>query len=106
MPKFLIAASFTPEGLRELQKDKASGRRQAIASAIESLGGKLEAAYYALGEHDVFIIADLPSHIRAAALSVAASAAGLVRTHTTALLTVEEADEALQQMVQYRPPGG
>jgi hypothetical protein len=31
MPKYLIEASYTAEGLRGLQKDKASGRKQACA---------------------------------------------------------------------------
>jgi len=60
MPKYLIEASYTPEGLRGLQKDKASGRKQAVTKLVESLEGKVEGLYFALGEHDVVIIADLP----------------------------------------------
>jgi uncharacterized protein with GYD domain len=41
------------------QKDKASGRKEAVTKLVESLEGKLEAAYFALGEHHVVIIADL-----------------------------------------------
>ena len=40
-----------------------------------------------------------------AALGIAVSAAGLVRTRTTALLTVEETDRALEKTVNYRAPG-
>ena len=105
MPKFMIQASYTAEGLKGLQKDKASGRRAAVTSALEALGGKLDAMYYALGEHDVFVIVDLPDAQTATALSVAVSASGLVRTSTTALLTVEEADHALAKSVSYRAPG-
>jgi uncharacterized protein with GYD domain len=105
MPKFLIQASYTAEGLKGLQKDKASGRRAAMMSAAESLGGKLDAVYYALGEHDVVVVVDLPNLQAATALSVSVSATGLVRTKTTALLTVEEADQALSKNITYRPPG-
>ena len=42
MPKFLIEGSYTPEGLRGLAKDKASGRQAAVSEALNSLGGKLE----------------------------------------------------------------
>ena len=35
MPKYLIAASYTGESLQGLRKDKATGRRQAIATAID-----------------------------------------------------------------------
>jgi len=34
MPKYLIQASYTPEGLRGLQKDTAIGRRDAIAKML------------------------------------------------------------------------
>ena len=105
MPKYLIAASYTAEGLRGLQKDKASGRRRAVTAAVEGVGGKVEAFYSALGEHDAYVIVDLPDMMTATALSIAVSAAGLVRTRTTALLTVEETDRALEKSVNYRAPG-
>ena len=105
MPKYLIAASYSPEGLQGLRRDKATARRQAITTAIESLGGKLECEYFALGEHDVYLIADLPDNVSATALGIATSATGLVRTSTTALMTTEEVDRALEKSVNYRAPG-
>jgi uncharacterized protein with GYD domain len=101
MPKFMIEASYTPEVLRGLQRDKASGRREAVSTAFAAVSGKLEAIYYTLGEDDVVVIADLPDYVSAAAIS----ASGLVRTKTTALLTVEEIDKALAKSTDYRPPG-
>ena len=88
-----------------MRRDKATARRQAIATAIESLGGKLECEYFALGEHDVYLIADLPDNVSATALGIATSSTGLVRTRTTALMTVEEVDRALEKSVNYRAPG-
>ncbi len=106
MPKYLISGSYSTEGMKGLQKDKASGRRQAITAAIEGLGGRLEALYYALGENDWYVIADLPDAATAAALGVTVSASGMLRTYrTTALMTVEEVDRALEKSVSYRPPG-
>jgi uncharacterized protein with GYD domain len=105
MPKYLISASYSAEGLRGLQKDKASGRRQAATAAIESLGGTVECFYNALGADDVYVIVDLPDNSAAAAMGVAVSATGLVRTRTTALLTVEETDRALEKTINYRAPG-
>ena len=105
MPKYLIQASYSAEGLKGLQKDKASGRRTAVAGAIESLGGRLEAVYYCFGEDDVIVILDAPDNIAASALSLAVSATGLVRTKTTPLLTVEETDRALAKNINYRAPG-
>jgi uncharacterized protein with GYD domain len=105
MSKYLIEASYTADGLKGLQKDKASGRRAAVQSALQGLGGKLDAIYYALGDHDVIAIVDLPDTVSATALAVTVSASGLVRTKTTALLTVEEADQALAKNVSYKAPG-
>lgn len=105
MSKFLIEASYTMEGLQGLQRDKASGRLAAVTRAAQSVGGELESMHFALGADDVIVIVDLPSASAAAALSTAISASGLVRTRTTALLTVAEMDEALDRHPDYRGPG-
>jgi uncharacterized protein with GYD domain len=105
MPKYLLEASYTADGLKGLQKDKASGRREVLSQAVETLGGKLEAFYFAFGTDDVVAITDMPDNASAASLALAVSASGLVRTRTTPLLTVAEADQALQKSVSYRPPG-
>ena len=106
MPKYLIRGQYNPEGLRGLQKDKASGRMGAAIAAVESVGGKVDCGYFALGEDDVCAIVDCPDNITAAALGIAVSAAGLLRTRITALLTAEEVDQALAKSVDYRLPGG
>lgn len=105
MPKFLIEGTYTPEGLKGLAKDKASGRQSVMNDALASLGGKLEGIYYALGEADVYVLCDCPDHVSAAALSMAASASGLVRTRTIPLMTVQETDRALGMKTAYRAPG-
>jgi uncharacterized protein with GYD domain len=105
MPKFLIKASYTSEGMKGLQKDKASGREKAISVACKSLGGKLDAAYFALGDDDAFVVVDLPSHVHVASLCVAVGASGMANTRTVPLLTVAEMDKALAEGTKYRPPG-
>jgi uncharacterized protein with GYD domain len=105
MPKYLIQASYTAEGLRGLQKDKASGRRQAVLNALEPLRGKLESFNFAFGDDDVVAVIDMPDNVNAAAMSLAIAASGLVRLKTTPLLTVEETDQALAKSVSYRAPG-
>lgn len=106
MPKYLVAATYTADGLKGLMKDKASGRKAAVSQALKSLGGKLEAMYFALGEEDAFVICDLPDNVAAAAVGLATSASGAVRTRTVPLLTVEEIDKALATEVEYKAPGG
>ena len=105
MPKFLIMASYTAEGIKGLQKDKASGREKAVAAACKALGGKLDSFHYALGDTDLFGVVDLPSAVQVASLCVAVGASGMVRTRTVPLLTVAEMDKALGEDSKYHPPG-
>jgi uncharacterized protein with GYD domain len=105
MPKFLVEASYTPEGLKGLLKDGGTGRRKAVEEAVKSLGGKLEAMYFAFGKHDVVTILDVPDNATAAAMALAVNASGGSVTRTTTLLTPEEVDQAIKKTVRYRAPG-
>ena len=105
MPKYLIQGRYTPEGLKGLAKDKASGRKAAVQAAIKSLKGKLESLYFTLGADDVVLIVEAPDNIAVAALSVNVGSAGLVNIRTTPLLTVDEVDQALALPSKYRAPG-
>lgn len=105
MAKFLFCGSYTSDGAKGLLKEGGSSRRAMLGEMIGSLGGTMEAFYFAFGEADVYVIADLPDAISAAALSMAASATGAAEVRTVALLTAEEIDEASNKSVAYRPPG-
>ncbi len=105
MPKFLIEANYTSNGAKGLAKDKGSGRRAAIEKAVASVGGRLEAVYFALGGADAYVIVDCPDHISAAAISYGVCASGMVHTKTVTLLSVEEMDQALGKQFTYRAPG-
>jgi uncharacterized protein with GYD domain len=105
MAKYLWQASYTPDGVRGLQKDGGTARRAAVQRLAEQAGGKLESFYFALGESDVYIIADLPDPSAALAISVAVNAVGAVRLRTVPLMTPEEMDAATKKSVDYRPPG-
>ena len=105
MPKYLIQGSYTPEGLKGLAKDKASGRKAAVQAAMKSLKGKVESLYFTFGSDDVVVIVDAPDNIAAAAMSLSVGSTGLVNIRTTPLLTVEEVDQALALPSKYRAPG-
>jgi uncharacterized protein with GYD domain len=105
MSKYLIQVNFTTEGLKGLQKEGGTGRVPAVKKLFESLGGKLEAFYYALGDTDVVIIAELPDNVSVTAGAIATIASGAARTRTTVLLTPEEVDRAVKMKPDYRPPG-
>jgi uncharacterized protein with GYD domain len=105
MAKYLIQASYTPEGLKGLMKDKASGRRAAVEAAAKSIGGSVESCYFTFGSDDVIVILDMPDNVTAAAMSLTAAASGAVRIRTTPLLTAEEVDRALAMKTKYKAPG-
>jgi len=105
MPKFLVQASYTADGLKGLVKDTASGRRAAVTEMIEAAGGTVEGFYFSLGDYDALVVVDVPDTATVAGLCVGVSASGLARTNTRALLTVEEMDQALAKPVSYKPPG-
>ena len=105
MPKYLVHASYTVEGLKGLLKDGGSKRREVVEQLVKGLGGTLEAFYYAFGDDDVFAIFDLPDNVSATAISLAINAAGGATSKITVLLTPEEVDQATKKTVDYRPPG-
>ena len=105
MPKFLIKASYNPDGVRGLIKEGGSKRRAVVQKLIEGAGGKLEAFYYAYGADDAVIIADLPDAGSGIAISLTVNATGAVRLATTPLITPEEIDAASKKMVDYNMPG-
>lgn len=105
MPKYLVQASYTAEGIRGLLKDGGSKRQAAAEQAIKSLGGRLEAFYFAFGDTDAFVIAEAPDNASAAAVALAVGASGAVHAKTTVLLTPEEMDQAAKKTVSYSPPG-
>ena len=105
MPKYLIKASYTAEGAKGVMKDGGTKRRQAAEAAVKSVGGQLEAFYFAFGEADAFVILDAPDNASVAAASMAIGASGLVKATTVALLTAEEIDQAAKKSPSYTPPG-
>lgn len=105
MPKYLVQASYTGDGVQGLRQEGGSARRAAIEKACSSVGGKLEAFYFAFGDSDVVTIMDLPDNATAAGVALLVAASGKVEIKTTVLLTPEEVDAAVKVGGNYRPPG-
>jgi uncharacterized protein with GYD domain len=105
MPKYLFHGAYTEQGLKGVLKEGGTKRREATKQAVESLGGKLEAYYFAFGDNDFYFIADAPDNVNAIAGSLLASASGAVRIKTTVLVTPEEVDQATKKTMQWRAPG-
>ena len=105
MAKFLVSVTYTESGAKGLRKDGGTEREHVVRLAIEGLGGKLEALYFALGQDDVIVIADLPDAVSAAALSLAVAASGAAHCRTTPLLSAADMDKAVSKNTAYRAPG-
>lgn len=105
MPKYLLKASYNAEGVRGVIKEGGSKREAAARALVESLGGKIDAFYFAHGEADAIVICDFPDIASALAGVMAVNASGLVTAHTIPLLTAKDVDEAAQKTARYRAPG-
>jgi uncharacterized protein with GYD domain len=106
MAKYLLEVSYTLDGIKGLKSEGGSARVAAATEAIEGLGGKIDAFYFAFGDTDVYVVADYPDNVSVAAAALAVSAGGGARVRTTVLLTPAEIDAATSKKTTYRPPGG
>ena len=106
MPKYMVKASHTVDGVKGLLKEGGTSRRATMQKLIQDLGGTLETFYYAFGADDAYIIADMPDPESMATVSLAVNASGSVQISTTVLMTPEQMDAAARKTVDYRPPGG
>jgi len=105
MAKYLFQVNYVGEGVKGLLHDGGSKRRDVVEKLFKSLGGTIEAYYYAFGDTDLYIIAEIPDHATAAAGVLTVTATGTVTCKTTVLLTPEEIDEAAKKTPMYSPPG-
>ncbi len=105
MPRYLFKATYTIEGAKGLLSEGGKSRRDVVAHAAESVGGRLETFDFAFGEHDVFLICELPDHAAAAKVALTVKAAGGADTETVVLISPEEIGSTADN-VDYTPPGG
>jgi uncharacterized protein with GYD domain len=105
MPKYLIEASYAPEGAQGVLTEGGSSRRDTIQKLTQDLGGTMESFYFGFGEHDAYVTVDLPDNATAAAIALAVNSNRAARAKTVVLLTPEEVDKATKKTVNYRPPG-
>lgn len=105
MPKYLAQCNYVGEGVKGLLKEGGSSRRAVVEKLVGSVGGTVDAFYYAFGEIDLYVIADLPDNVTMTTLALLVAASGVITIKTTVLITPEEVDEAAKKTPSYRPPG-
>jgi uncharacterized protein with GYD domain len=105
MAKYLVEANYVGDGIKGLLKEGGTSRRAAVEAAAKTVGGSVDAFYYAFGETDAYVIIDVPDNVTAAGLALTIAASGVVTLRTTVLITPEEVDRAVKASPNYRPPG-
>ena len=104
MSKYLYRLSYTKPGLDGTIKEGFAAREAFFRKTVKGLGGDTEAAYWAYGDTDIFIVVDL-ADTEATALSLALATTGSFKVVTTCLLTAAEMDAGVRKMPSYRAPG-
>ena len=61
MPKYLYQGSYTQVGAQGLLKEGGTSRKETVSKMVESMGGSLEAFYFAFGGTDICAIVKLQS---------------------------------------------
>jgi len=105
MAKYLLQVNYTDDGIKGLKAEGGSARVSAASALIEGLGGQIDSFYFAFGDTDAYVIADMPDNISAAAAALTVCAGGGARVKTVALLTPGDVDAAAEKQTTYRPPG-
>ena len=105
MAKYLFEINYTQDGIKGVLKEGGTSRRNMIEKLTQNMGGSVESFYFTFGENDGYLIADYPSNVDVAALSMTVAAAGGATIKTHVLLTPEEVDQATEKTVEYRAPG-
>ena len=107
MAHYMIQVAYTADAAAALVKNP-QNRIEAVRPVIERLGGSLEGAWFAFGEYDVVLIAQMPDNVSAAAFSFAVSAGGAIKAiKTTPLMSIEDGVGSLKKAggAGYQAPG-
>ena len=105
MAHYMFRAHYTQTGIQGLLKEGAASRVKTLTEVVANVGGRAESMYWAFGDEDFVMIAELPNNAAAAALATRVSATGTSGVSTTVLLTADEVDAARAIDVLYRAPG-
>jgi len=92
MPLYMYQAAYTAESLAAQLKHP-QNRVEAVGRAVcEAVGGKLIGGWYCFGDYDLVIVVDVPDNESMAAIALAISAGGALKSaKTTVLMTGAEA---------------
>jgi uncharacterized protein with GYD domain len=105
VPLYLGRFKYSAEAIKAMV-DNPHDRGAAATQAAESLGCKLHGIWWTFGDHDGAFLLEAPDNVAVVALAMAVGASGQISTETTALLDMDEAQEAMRRAsaATFRPP--
>ncbi|MFM8417181.1 MAG: GYD domain-containing protein [Actinomycetota bacterium] len=107
MAHFLYLGSYTQEGRKGLVAEGGSKRREAVEGLARSVGGKLVYFSFAIGEHDLVAIIDVPDTAAALVAPLIVGSLGIANITTVSLLDPSTLDDVAARIknTTYRAPG-
>ena len=106
MPLYAQQVRYTEIGWAALVASP-ENRLEAIRPVIERLGGAIVDGWFSFGDYDMLLVCRMPDNVSAAALSMAVSAGGAIKSvKTIPLLTFDEGLQAMSKAksAEYAPP--
>ena len=95
MAKYMIKASYSPEGIKGVMAKGGSARAEAIEKLAAGVGGAVDSVYFSFGSEDLYAIVDAPSNEAMAAIAGTVGQTGVLSSYeTVVLLTPAQIDEA------------
>jgi uncharacterized protein with GYD domain len=107
MSMYLVRFNLTPAAWSHLIENL-EDRREVLTPIFAGIGGTLHGYWYAFGDHDVYLLAELPSDaVAVGAIAKVAASGSFGSVATTKLFTVDEMLDALRGVsgVEYVGPG-
>ena len=107
MPRYLLQASYTQQGLAGLVSSP-EDRSGVLKVLVEGEGGKVITFDYCFGEFDIMGVFEMPNDIAMASVVMAVGASGgATNLRTTVLIPTADGFAAAQKakQISYRPPG-
>jgi uncharacterized protein with GYD domain len=96
MPTYIILASWTDQGVRNVKE--APQRIDAAKKAVEGAGGKWLGFYLTMGKYDMVVVAEGKSDETVTATLLAIGSGGSVRTETLKAFTEAEARQIIAKI--------
>ena len=105
MPLYLGRFKYSAEAIKAMIGNP-QDREAAAKETAESLGCKLHGLWWTLGDHDGVFLVEAPDDAAVVALSMTVGASGQISTEATALLDMNQAQEAMRRAsaATFRPP--